>query len=245
MNPTERLRSAASLGRAVVSWPGFSRTSYAMVKGLAAQGIWPRTVLDVGANRGQFTIAARNLLKPERIHAFEPLPDVGAALAHRCKDYPEVVVHHMALGERSGEAVLRVNRHSQSSSLLPLLDQHMAVFPDARELNEVVVRIGRADEVLAGEPLAHPVLLKVDTQGYEAEVLAGAAGVLDQLDYVVLETSFIPLYEGERVFRDILALMESASFEFVRPVGALRNPRTGEYLQIDALFRRLGLTTVE
>jgi FkbM family methyltransferase len=211
-----------------------------MVSGLAGQGVRPRTVLDAGANKGQFTIAARNLLKPERIHAFEPLPEVGQELARHCARYPEILVHRMALGAADGKAVLHVNAHSQSSSLLALQARHLAVFPDAREQSDVVVKVGRLDESLAGEPLAAPVLLKVDTQGYEADVLAGATGVLDRLDYVVLETSFTPLYEGERIFREILSLMESLSFVFTRPVGSLRDPHTGEYLQMDALFSRQG-----
>lgn len=232
-----------AVGRAAVTWPVFSRTSYAMVSGLADQGLRPRTIIDAGANKGQFTVAARNLLRPEQIHAFEPLPDMGAELAHRCKAYPEVVVHHMALGATDGEAALHVNRHHQSSSLLPLRARHLAAFPDARELNDVVVKIGRLDEALAGEPLAPPVLLKIDTQGSEADVLAGATGMLHHVDCIVLETSFTPLYEGERVFREILTIMEGVSFEFVRPVGSLRDRRTGEYMQMDALFRRLGSNT--
>lgn len=239
------MRPAVSLGRAVATWPVFSRTSYAMVNGLRLQGMRPNTILDAGANRGQFTVAARHLLRPQRIHAFEPLPEVGDELARRCARYPEVVVHHVALGSTPGEATLHVNRHSQSSSLMPLRARHLAVFPDAREVSDVVVRVGRLDEVLTGEPLVPPVLLKVDTQGYEAEVLAGATGVLERIDYVVLETSFMPLYEDERPFREILALMESLSFEFDRPVGSLRDPRTGEYLQMDALFVRAGARTVE
>ena len=238
MKVLERLGAVVSQGQAAATWPVFSRTSYAMVNGLARQGLRPRTVLDAGANKGQFTIAAQNLLQPERIHAFEPLPAVGKELARNCSRYPEVIVHRMALGAAKGEATLHVNRHSQSSSLLSLQDRHLAVFPDAQELSDVVVNVGRLDEALEGEPLTRPVLLKVDTQGYEADVLDGASGVLDQLDYVVLETSFAPLYEGERVFREILTLMEKLSFEFARPVGSLRDPVTGEHLQMDALFRR-------
>ena len=238
MNVVTRLGAIASRGRAAAKWPVFSRTSYTMVAGLSRQGIRPRTVLDAGANKGQFTIAARNLLRPQRIHAFEPLPAVGEELARNCSRYPEVIVHRMALGATEGEAVLHVNRHSQSSSFLRIQDRHLSAFPDAQELNDVVVNVGRLDEALAGEPLAVPVLLKVDTQGFEADVLAGATGVLEQLDYVVLETSFVPLYEGERLFRQVLTLMEGLSFQFSRPVGALRDPGTGEYLQMDALFER-------
>lgn len=228
------------MARAMKTWTVFSRTSYAMVLGLSRQGVVPRTVIDAGANKGQFAVAIRNLARPERIYAFEPLPEVGNELAERCAAYPEITVHRVALGETSGEAALHVNAHTQSSSFLPLGSRHLAVFPKAQQLREVVVPVARLDSLLEPDELISPVLLKVDTQGYEEQVLAGASGLHDRLDYVVLETSFTPLYEGERPFRELLTVMEDMSFRFLRPVGALRDPRTGEYLQMDALFSRVG-----
>jgi len=61
---------------------------------------------------------------------------------------------------------------------------------------------------------------------------------LQQVDFVILEASFKPMYEGEMLFMDIVRLMEEYGFRFLRPVGWLSHPKTGEILQMDTLFKR-------
>ena len=57
------------------------------------------------------------------------------------------------------------------------------------------------------------MFLKIDAQGYEAEVLAGAAGLLERLAGIQLEMSLVPLYEGERAFRAMLDELAALGFE--------------------------------
>jgi hypothetical protein len=88
--------------------------------------------------------------------------------------------------------------------------------------------------------LERPVLLKLDVQGYETLVLEGATETLEKVDYVLLEASFRPMYQGERTFMDIVRTMEGRGFEFLRPVSWLSDPQNREVLQIDALFIKSG-----
>ncbi len=231
-----KLTDVVALSRAVMNWPVFSRTSYGMVSELSRQGIRPRTIIDVGANKGQFAIAALWLLRPDRLHSFEPLPDVGEVLERTCSGYEEVVIHRFALGSAEGTATLHVNAHNQSSSLLRLGERHRRAFPKALPVDSVEVEVQRLDAVMADEALASPVLMKIDAQGYEAEVLKGATGILDKIDQLVIETSFTPLYEHEMPFLELLDLINSLGFRFDRPVGSLKDPTNGQYLQMDALF---------
>jgi len=96
------------------------------------------------------------------------------------------------------------------------------------------------DRELKSVPLEDPILLKLDVQGYEVQVLEGAAETLKKVDYVLLEASFRPLYEGEKTFLDIARMMEARGFEFLRPVAWLSDPHNGEVLQMDALFAKSG-----
>jgi len=66
--------------------------------------------------------------------------------------------------------------------------------------------------------------------------LRGGLKTLQRVDYVILEASFKPMYEGEMLFMNIVRLMEEYGFHFLRPVGWLSHPKTGEILQTDALF---------
>lgn len=223
---------------AFLSWPRFSLTSYRMVSSLLRQGIRPQTVIDVGANVGQFAIACCKLFPGAVVHSFEPLPDCVPKLRQNTRQFGELKVYPVALGERSGEAVINVNSHSHSSSILALGARHREAFPAARETHTIVVPLTTLDAVLEARSLAGPVLLKLDVQGYEPKVLEGAVETLERVDYVVLEASFRPLYDGEQTFMAIVQMMEALGFEFLRPVAWLNDPRTGEVLQADALFAR-------
>jgi FkbM family methyltransferase len=225
---------------ALTSWPKFSVTSYRMVSSLARQGIRPATVIDVGANVGQFTVACTRFFPDAQIHSFEPLPACAEALARNVKQIGRVRVYPLALGDVPGEALLHVNSLSHSSSLLTLGERHRQAFPDAREVSTVKVPVSTLDRELHSVLLQGCTLLKLDVQGYEARVLEGAAETLGRVDLVLLETSFRPLYEGERTFMEVVRMMDVRGFEFLRPAGWLEDPRTGEALQMDALFARRG-----
>ena len=198
----------------------------------------PVTVIDVGANVGQFAIASAKLFPNAAIHSFEPNPDCVKLLNKHVKSLENVLVYPIALGDVEGEVAFHVNSHSHSSSILSLAENHREAFPDAREMHSIQVKVSTLDKALAGVKLPSPVLLKLDVQGYEAQALHGAVETLKQVDYVVLEASFKPMYEGEMLFVDIARLMEGYGFSFLRPAGWLSDPHTGEIIQMDALFHR-------
>jgi FkbM family methyltransferase len=222
----------------VVRWPVFSVTSFAMLKGLMRQGIVPAAVLDVGANIGQFSIVAANLFPKATVYAFEPHPAVIKTLTTNCARYKNIRTFPVALGEQAGELALHINSYSHASSFLNLGKVHQEAFPHANETSSVMVPVTTLDEVLHDAYLNSPILLKVDVQGYEPQVLRGGIDTLNRVDYVILEASFKPMYQGELLFLQVVHLMESYGFSFLRPVGLLSHPTTGEILQADALFSR-------
>jgi len=224
--------------RAIATWPKFSITSFKMVSALARQGILPRTVIDVGANVGQFAIASAMIFSNVEVHSFEPVPEIICELKKNVRTLSNVTVYPFALGERQGSCGFNINAHSQSSSILRLGKSHLQAFPDEREDRTIEVPLTTLDAVFDKIDLMPPVLLKLDVQGYEAQTLIGGTHTLQRCKYVVAEASFKPLYEGEIPFIELIAMMEREKFEFSRPVGWLTEPHTGEVLQLDALFQR-------
>jgi FkbM family methyltransferase len=222
--------------RAYLAWPVFSLTSHRQISSLRRQGIIPRSVIDVGANIGQFAIACAKIFPDATVHSFEPVPECVARLRHNTEKLPKVRVHAVALGERAGRIVLNVNSFRQSSSILRLAEIHRAAFPDAREVAAIEVPLSTLDREMKGVPLDAPALLKLDVQGYEPQVLKGASETLRKMDYVLLESSFRPMYEGENTFLPMVQVMERQGFAFLRPAGWLSDPRSREILQCDALF---------
>jgi FkbM family methyltransferase len=215
-------------------------TSYRMVSSLMRQGVIPKSVVDVGANVGQFAVACAKIFPGITVHSFEPLPNCLKQLKRNVLRLGGVLVYPVALGAECGEVTMHVNSHSHSSSILALGERHRRAFPDAREIDDIKVRMSTLDVEMKSLSLEGPVLLKLDVQGYELQVLEGAVETLRTVDYVLLEASLRPLYEGERTFMDVARTMQDRGFEFLRPVGWLDDPNTGEMLQMDALFVRSG-----
>jgi FkbM family methyltransferase len=223
---------------ALLTWPKFSITSYNLILGIVKQGIIPNTVIDVGGNLGQFTIASNKLFNEPVIYTFEPIPQCAKKIQCYADNLKNITVFPLAIGQEIGKATLKVNSHIQASSILPLAPTHQKSFPNAKELQEIEVDVKTLDDVLSEVDLKSPVLLKIDTQGYEANVIRGALETLKRVDYVLLEVSFKEMFKGELLFPDLLKLMESHEFKFLRPVGWLTDPVSKEVLQMDALFSR-------
>ncbi len=221
-----------------ITWPKFSATSYIMVSGLARQGILPKTVLDVGANVGQFAVAAAKMFPHVRIHSFEPVPECVVKLRRNISKLSNIRVYPIALGDSEGETTFHVNSYILSSSILPLAKGHREAFPNAQQVETITVQVSTLDSVFDGVDFQPPVLLKLDVQGYEGQTLRGGVDTLKRVDYVVLEASFKPMYEGEILFMDIVRMMEKQGFRFERPVGWCQASRSNEILQMDALFMR-------
>ncbi|MCV7421966.1 FkbM family methyltransferase [Mycobacterium yunnanensis] len=172
------------------------------------------TVVDVGANLGQFAIWAVEALGARRIVCVDPLPDVGARLSataaqlHDC----HVEIVNAALGSRQGSRTLHITAASDSSSLLavaPTQGSRHALREVASP--EVDVLVGD-DALLELAPLHRPLLVKIDVQGSESEVLQGLTEVLGRADAVLVEVSFADVYVGQSDASDVIQTMLDAGF---------------------------------
>lgn len=209
--------------RALRTWKPFSITSFRITHALHARGLRFRTVVDGGANAGQFARAAAETWPGARVVSFEPLPDVAARYRAHLGGRARLV--EAALGPDAGTLPFHRTPYSLASS---------ALAPTDGPSEEVAVPVVRLDDALANEPLERPLLLKLDLQGFELEALRGGRATLARADAVLLETAFVPGYAGEPLFRDVLAFMEDAGFRFAAPLDVL--DLDGQITQMDALF---------
>jgi FkbM family methyltransferase len=197
-------------------------------------------VLDVGANVGQYGSMLREWGYSGRIVSFEPQAAAHGALERRAAADPDwQVAPPMALGARAGQVELAVSAESDMSSVLPQGALLRQVSPSSAVVAKETVPLCRLDEV-AG-PYLRPderAFLKIDVQGYEAEVLAGAQALLDHLTGIQLEMSLVPLYEGERGFRDLLDDLGALGFEPWLFLPGYFERKLARQLQIDGVFMR-------
>ena len=236
-----RLAEALALpgaGRALLTWKPFSITSFRMLHRLRGQGVACGTLLDGGANKGQFARAATETYPHADVLAFEPLPDVAEALRRNLRDRPQVRVVASALGSHDGYIRFHRHRYTLASSALPLGDSPPPRLSGGDAVEAAIrVPVARLDTLLADEPLHPPVLLKLDLQGYEHEALRGAPKTLARTDYVLLEVGFKPTYRGEATFAELYDHLRAAGFRFLRPLDTLTDA-AGEITQMDVLFAR-------
>ena len=197
-------------------------------------------VLDVGANAGQYGALLREWGYGGRIVSFEPQARAHAALARRAAaDAAWQVAPRMALGARDGEIELEVSAESDMSSILPQSALLRRVSPSSAVMRKESVPLRRLDEVSGSYLGPHDrVFLKIDVQGYEAEVLAGAGKLLDRLVGIQLELSLVPLYEGERPFRAMLDELAARGFEPHLFLPGYFERKLARQLQLDGVFMR-------
>ncbi len=202
----------------------------------------PTAVFDVGANIGQYGRSLRKCGFTGRIVSFEAIPSVHARLsAVAAADGDWIVAPCCALGRASGEARINLAGNSVSSSLLPMHEAHVQAAPDSRYMGSETVRVERLDEIARPLLPKDPrLLLKVDTQGYEEEVLAGADLVLKTVFALQLELSVAPLYQGAPSLRRILELCEGLGFQLYGLIPGFYEEQSGRLLQMDGLFLRNG-----
>jgi FkbM family methyltransferase len=197
-------------------------------------------VLDVGANAGQYGIALREWGYAGRIVSFEPLAEAHRRLERRAAADPAwQVAPRMAIGDRAGEVEIEVSAESDMSSVLPQTELLRRISPSSRVVGRETVPIRRLDDV-AGNYVKDDdgVFLKVDTQGFEAQVLAGARRLLPELRGLQLEMSLVRCYEGERDFRDLIDDLSEAGFRPFLFIPGYFERKLARQLQIDGVFMR-------
>jgi len=226
--------------KAIIGWPKFSMASFLIITRLIRAGVLPKTVIDVGANVGQFAVAASRLFDGAHIFSIEPDPTTAEVLRENTKGESGIVISVVALGESVGEAKFFVNRDSQVSSLLQLGDDRVRAFPESTVERELNVQLSTLDALFGDRGLEKPILVKIDVQGFEDRVIRGGQKFLSQVDWILIEVSFAELYQGELDFQGILRLLKENGFEFLRPMNFHTSPLTGEIIEMDALFRRVG-----
>ena len=214
--------------------PQYSIGQYAYIASLNIQ-----TVIDVGAHTGEFARMIADMLRDATILSFEPQRREFKELEQNLRAVQKSRAFQFALGDRSETLELRRSDYSQSSSLRKMTDLHKEAFPESAGESLEQVEVRRLDEVLAESDLQPEVLLKIDAQGYEDKVLAGAPRTLARSKAAIIEVSFRELYEGQPLFDSIYRTMHDASFSYMGNLYQLVHPLDRSVLQADALFVKL------
>lgn len=200
------------------------------------------TVIDVGANVGQYGSSLRAAGYRGRIVSCEPLSDAYARLERRAGSDAAWTAVRTAVGAGPGTTSINVSANSYSSSVLPMTSAHTGAAPGSEYVATETVEVTTLAALVKAQSIDPArTWLKIDTQGYESQVLDGAADLVGAFAAIQLELSFVPLYDGQALFDELVGRLTGAGLSMYGLDGGFSDPRTGRTLQCDGVFVRADL----
>jgi FkbM family methyltransferase len=196
---------------------------------LARLGFQPRTVIDAGVANA--TPELYSTFPSASILLIEPLVEFEPFLRQICSMYKAQYVL-AAAGSAPGSATFHVHADKFSSSLLQEVEGPGV---DGAPRTVPVVSI---DQLTAEKNLSGPFLIKLDVQGAELQVLAGAARTLRETEAVILEVTFFAAMIGGPLFFDVVSRMKDLGFVAYDVFGFQYRPLDGALNQLDMIFVR-------
>ena len=197
-------------------------------------------IFDIGANIGQFAKSIRSAGYNEQIVSFEPLSSAHTKLSDfAAKDEKWIVHDQCAIGDFEGFKTINISRNSVSSSLLSMHSNHQNAAPASKFISKEKVSICKLDNISAKYFTSETrLLVKIDTQGYEWEVINGAKNTILKSHGIICELSLVALYHNQKLWRDIIDRLEAYGFMLWAIQKGLADPITGQTLQVDGIFLR-------
>jgi FkbM family methyltransferase len=200
-----------------------------------------QTILDIGANTGQFALEINKYLPDAIIFSFEPLRKEYDQLIKNTKKIRRSKAFNIALGDTNGKTIIHRHNFSPASSLLKVSNMSMEAYPYLGRSNEEVIEIKRLDDFIVSDEyfLEPEILIKMDVQGFEDRVIKGGEKTFKLAKVIISEISFQELYEGQQFFDGIYNQVINLGFYLKGIVGPELNPNDGLPLYADAIFVKI------
>lgn len=200
------------------------------------------TIIDVGAHIGGFALHQRSQGFKGRIISFEPFADSYYRLASAAVNDENWETHNFALGSSDSRADLHAySGDGQFNSLKRLSDFAPQYQPGIHGISSREVQVSRLDSLwLSLDVDASTSLLKVDTQGYDLEVLAGAGELLSRFPGVLMEVAVKTLYEDAPLLDEVISFMRGHGFEMTGAFPIHRHDDGVRVIEFDCTFCNVG-----
>jgi hypothetical protein len=197
-------------------------------------------VLDIGANEGQFASAIRYFGYSGRVVSFEPLSDAHAKLSSKSQgDLLWDVYPRCAIGDYNGEVEINISNYSVSSSILQISNVHSDAEPRSKYIGKEKVKILRLDSIDTPYLLSSKrPFLKIDTQGFEWQVLDGCGQLLQKFKGILCEVSLVALYEDQHLWKEVMERLNGNGFDLWAIQPGFVDPFDGRTLQMNVVFFR-------
>ncbi len=196
-------------------------------------------ILDVGANTGQYAYYTRKSGYRNKIISFEPQKKEFALLSEFASKDKLWSVENYALGDTNGKVEINISSDSQCSSILEMMPSHLKSLPNSDYIGQEEVTICKIDTIIGNfVNNLEKTFMKIDTQGFEKNVLAGADESLKHIIGLQVELSLIELYKGEVLYDEMISFIRSKGFRIYSLEPGFYDKKSGRLLQADGIFFR-------
>jgi FkbM family methyltransferase len=195
-----------------------------------------RTVLDIGSNMGAFISTVTVILPDAHVHAFEPQPEITAALKRRFAIARNVTIHELGLGDTDSTLTFYKTAEHVSSSFLPPNTVFDSLTQAPGQVQTMQVPVVRLDSVAQELDIQLPMLIKIDVQGFEDRVIRGGAATFQAASVVIMELSPVPQYAGALSYRQTIDLMDDLGFDYAGSIERVVTSVHGRIISEDGLF---------
>ena len=191
-------------------------------------------VLDVGANVGQYAKNLRRNGYRKRIISFEPLSSAYEVIKKKSIKDKYWTVHNFGIGEQEKKVDINISKNSYSSSILNILPLHTESDPESKYFSKETISIKKLEDLSeVNFEKFNKIFLKIDTQGYEDQVLQGIGKLINKIEGIQIELSLNPLYKGQSLFLELYQKIKELGFELWDLQRGFSNIDSGKIYQLD------------
>lgn len=193
------------------------------------------TIIDLGANNGQFLKVANHFFPEAFIYSFEPIPKLFQRL-NKFKSR-NIDVFNIAIGNSVGEFDFHLNSYSHVSSFLNISKKNKTYPKD--NIETIRVKQDTLDNLSKSLAIKGVTLLKLDVQGFEMEVLKGGAKTIkNHINYIIIEANFVKLYENQPTFTELNRYLNELGFE-LKTMLDFNFGKDKSYIEADFLYHKV------
>jgi FkbM family methyltransferase len=200
-------------------------------------------LIDVGANAGYYGKEIRKAGYKNKIISFEPIKNAFDVLLINTKKFKQWEAYNLALGVEDTQTEINISENSCSSSILNILDTHTNAEKSASYIGKQNITIKTLDSFIdtLSFKTHKEIYLKIDTQGFELEVLKGATKALTYINTIQLEMSLEPLYAQQALYNEVFTFLWQHGYTLIDIEPGFTDKHTGKLLQIDGIFRKTNI----
>jgi len=197
-------------------------------------------IFDVGANVGRYALEMRELGFNGKIISFEPLSLAYKKLKTISSKDNNWDALNLALGNKNETRTINIASNMDSSSLLNMLPSHLKSAPESAYIDKEIIEVITLDSIFNKYYVQNDnIYMKIDTQGFEKEVLEGSKNSLAKIKGIQLEMSIVPLYENSATYLEMIKFLYDLDYELFSIENGFSDFTTGRLLQFDGIFFKL------